>query len=248
MKRPITNIDQYRILIYSLCCLAGFCGLLFPSTVVGENSVADEIISLNVTDQSLGEVLENISISLNCQFSIDESWEDYPVTASFDNEPLYKGLKRIFRNINNAVIYGEDRTIRIIIYDDGTPSGKGIGPSVTIGSSQDLLEQSQPFSDATAPQPEVEASEDGGHEESSEDLPEETTEPPSEANEAGAETIQGTEEGSGEPPAAKTAALESTQKENALEEETNQTDETESTSDGLKNTEKMESGEESQEN
>ena len=142
-----------------LFCLGGFIGFLMPAQVIGDNSVADEIISLNVTDRPLGEVLKSLSIAANCQFSIDESWEDYPITASFDNEPLYMGLKLILRNINNAVIYGSDRIIKIIVYDNGATSGRAAGQSVLNNSPQVLLQQLSIPGEATAPQPEVEISE-----------------------------------------------------------------------------------------
>lgn len=209
MKRLITNIDQCIVPACLLCWLAFFCGLLLPSTAVGKNSVADEIISLDVADQPLGEVLEDISIAASCQFSVDESWEDYPITVSFNNQPLYKGLKLIFRNINNAVIYGADRTVRINIYDEISPSGKAIKNSIKIKISQEPIQQAQPFSEATAPQPEVEVSE---------------------ANEAGPENMESPGEESGEETATEdtSAALEPIEHENSPEEGSNQPEETES--------------------
>lgn len=151
---------------------------------ISENSVADEIISLNVTEQPLGQVLAKISNAANCQFSIDESWEDYPITTAFSNEPLHRGLKLIFRNINNAVIYGEDRTVKIIIYDQGPGSSSPAAKSINIKPPQESILQNQPFSEATAPQSEVEiAEEDSG--------PEPLTEETETATEPGTETDEG---------------------------------------------------------
>ncbi len=160
MKHLIRNVDQHFRVACLLFWLATLWGFFIPTPAICDNSVADEIISLNVTNRPLGEVLENISITAGCQFSIDESWEDYPITVSFENEPLDRGLKRVFRNINNAIIYGADRTIRIIIYDEATPSGKAIRHSATIKSSQEPILQPQPSSEATAPQAELGISED----------------------------------------------------------------------------------------
>jgi hypothetical protein len=205
--------------------LAGFFGFFIPTLAICDNSVADEIISLDETDRPLGEVLEKISIAADCQFRIDESWKDYPITASFDNEPLHRGLKLIFRNMNNAVIYGADRTIKIIIYDEGTPSGRGIGHSVTIKSSQEPIQQSQPFSEATAPQPEVEFSEDIGDAENVEQPPEEIAESDPDSNEAGAEDTEANEEESSEAaPEEKTGAMEQEQQESGSDQESSQTE------------------------
>jgi hypothetical protein len=73
MKRPIKKNDRYLILICLSSWLACFYGVLFPPKVVGEKSVADEIISLDVRNEPLGEVLEDISIAANCQFNIDKA-------------------------------------------------------------------------------------------------------------------------------------------------------------------------------
>jgi hypothetical protein len=206
MKRPIKKVNQYIILICLLCWLACFCGLLFPPMVIGEKSVADEIISLNVKNEPLGEVLEDISIAASCQFSIDESWEDYHVTVAFENEPLYRGLKKIFRNVNNAVIFGADRTIKIIIYGEVTSSNRNIGHSVTTQSFQESPRQSQPFSEATASQPEEETSEDIGSEDQSQTI----AEPASGPNEADAENMKDTDAESGEAADTEIEALEPT--------------------------------------
>jgi hypothetical protein len=246
MKHIKKNRQQRYMIACFLFGLAGFYGFFIPTPVICDQSVADEIISLNVTDRPLGEVLEYISIAADCQFSIDESWEDYPVTASFDGEPLNRILKQIFWNINNAVVYGADRTISIIIYDEGTRSGGSIGHTATIQSSQDSIQQPLPINEATAPQPELEISEDSGNMEKVEQQPEASDESASEENETGAENKEAHDEASGEVTSeGTTALLEPEENENDSDEESNQTEETESTSGDSDNSEIMESSEES---
>lgn len=235
MKYLVKNLDRHFMVACLFFWLAGFCGFFIPTPAICDNSVADEIISLDATDRPLGEVLENIALAADCQFSIDESWKEYPITASFDSEPLSRGLKLILRNINNAVIYGTDRNVRIIIYDEGTPSGKATVHPVTIKSSQEPIQQSQPFSEATAPQPEVEVSEDSSDAENVEQQPQEVAESDSDSNEAGAENTEAKEEESSEAaPEEKTGAgaTDQEQVESGSEQESSQTEETESTSGG----------------
>ena len=249
MKRFIKSIDQGSITVCLLICLVGFCGILNPSPAFGEKSVADEIISLDVTDQPLGEVLEKISDAAGCQFSIDASWEGYPITASFKNEPLYRVLKRIFRDLNNAVIYKSDRTIKIIIYDESAPSGKKAGYSVAIQPAEAAAPQTQPYSEATAPQPEVQVSEDSSSAENVEQPSDETAESVSEANQAGTENAEDIQEESSEAATEDNkAAREPEQKENTLEQGSNQTDQTQSAPDSSENSEKTENKEESNQN
>ncbi|MGD9301092.1 MAG: hypothetical protein PVI13_05925, partial [Desulfobacterales bacterium] len=103
--------------------------------VYGGSAVADEIISLELTNQPLGEVLEEITAATGYRFIFDESWDDFPVSASIKNEPLHRGLKRILRKLNNAVIYNSDRTIKIVIYDETGPSANHENPSIGSRSS-----------------------------------------------------------------------------------------------------------------
>ena len=238
MKRVIKSIDQCSIAVCLLFWLVGLCGILNPSPAFGEKSVADEIISLDVTDQPLGDVLEKISDAAGCQFSIDASWQDYPITASFKNEPLYRVLKRIFRDLNNAVIYKSDRTIKIIIYDESAPSGKQAGYSVAIKPAEAAAPQDQPDGEATAPQPEVQVEEDSSSAENVEQPSEETAESVSEANQASTENAEDKQEESGEAATEdKNAAIAPEQKENASEQESNQTEETQSAAESSENAE-----------
>lgn len=111
----LTFIYQRFVTIFFLICAAG---VLISSPGHGDNSVAEEIISLDVTERPLGQVLDEIATAAGYRIIFDERWDDFLISASVKNEPLYKGLKRVLRNLNNAVIYGSDRTIKIIIFDE----------------------------------------------------------------------------------------------------------------------------------
>jgi hypothetical protein len=249
MKRFVENLDQ-NLIVACVCFGLIFSYWFFiPATAVGEKSVADEIISLDVTDRPLGEVLESISDATGCQFKIDASWEDYPITASFTDEPLYRVLKRIFLQLNSAVIYGSDRTIKIIIYDENMSSGKAAGYSVAIKPAEEPVALLAPDNEATAPQPEVEAAEESSIRENDEQSPEETGEPVVEENQSDTENSDAKEEASAEQEAEDgTAALEPEQQADTPEQEDNQSQETQSATDSSENSENVQSSEGSNEN
>lgn len=249
MRHIRKSIEQRYLLACFIFGFAGLGGIFIPSSAIGDNSVADEIVSLNVTDKPLGEVLRDISIAVGCQFSMDESWEDYPITASFDNEPLYRGLKLIFRDLNNAVIYGADHTIRIIIYDESESSGKGIGPEVTNQPSQDTSQSPLRHSEATAPQPDVEFSEDGGNREDLENRPGANAESASDENETDTENTEAHDEEAGEADSEGTiAATGPAEQDDDSDDESNQSEEIDSSSGDLEDSERTENNEESTEN
>ena len=141
MNRFFRNLHQQDAVFFILFSLICSCGLSMPLPANCENSIAEELISLDIKNKPLGEVLEDISAETGYQFSIDESWNKFPVTASIKNEPLHKGLQRILRNLNIAVIYGSDGNIKIKIYEREKSSGNPAGRSIVNRSNDETINQ-----------------------------------------------------------------------------------------------------------
>jgi hypothetical protein len=248
MKCFLKCLELYRqaaLLLFGAAC---FCALIFPAPACGAKSVGDEIISLDVADKPLGEVLATISEATGYRFKIDAGWENYPITASFKNEPLYRVIKRIFRDFNNAVIYGSDGTIKIIIYEDSKPAGRTGGYSAAIKPAEAAVPQALTYGEATAPQPEVQLPEDSSSLENVGQASDENSESISETNPADAENTAAKEESGQAEPQNQDAAAESEQSESAPGQKGRQTGRIESASDSSENPEKAESGEESNQN
>ena len=108
--------------LLSIPFIVCFLGVFFANIAFTENMVGEETISLEITGQPLGEVLDEIEDATGYRFILDESWENFLISASIKNEPLHKGLKRILRNLNNVIIYSSNRTIKIIIFDEAAAS------------------------------------------------------------------------------------------------------------------------------
>jgi type II secretory pathway component GspD/PulD (secretin) len=105
--------------------------LILPivSSAGNETNTADELISLTVKDEPLEDVLKKVSIATGYEISLDNKSQSYRVTASLEEVSLHKGLKQILRNLNNVIIYGSSKKIKIIIYDKTTPEGVSSAPS-----------------------------------------------------------------------------------------------------------------------
>ena len=99
--------------------------LILPivSSTGNETNTADELISLTVKYEPLEDVLKKVSMATGYEISLDNKWQSYRVTASLEEVSLDKGLKQILRNLNNVIIYGSSKKIKIIIYDKTTPAG-----------------------------------------------------------------------------------------------------------------------------
>lgn len=106
--------------------------LMFPISSVADNetNVAEELISLTVKDEPLGDVLYKVSIASGYDITLDHKWQNYRVTASLEKVPLHKGLKRILRNLNSAIIYVSSKKIKIIVYDKAASGTASSDPSI----------------------------------------------------------------------------------------------------------------------
>jgi hypothetical protein len=89
----------------------------------------DSLITMNVKNMPLGEVLEKIEEATDLKFNIDEQWKDIPVSVTLDNAPLDKALKRILVNLNNVVIYGANDQVKIVVFGKAEPSGPSGRPA-----------------------------------------------------------------------------------------------------------------------
>jgi len=105
--------------------------LFFPvsSSAASEIDAGEELISLTVKDEPLGDVLYKVSMATGYDISLDNKWQNYRVTASLEQVPLQKGLKRILKNLNSAIIYVSSKKIKIIIFDKTASEDASLSPS-----------------------------------------------------------------------------------------------------------------------
>jgi len=130
MKQYFTVFTRQLMALNIFLCLTLVSIMLPISSLAGtETHTADELISLTVKDEPLGDVFKKISMATGYEISLDTKWQSYRVTASLEAVSLHKGLKQILRNLNSVIIYGSSRTIQIIIYDKTAPEGVSSGPS-----------------------------------------------------------------------------------------------------------------------
>jgi hypothetical protein len=103
-----------------------FCICIFTAgDAGGTTEISDEPISLNLENRPLGEVLEAITEITGHTFIINEEWLDFPVSLRVNAVPLHRVLKLIFANLNNAIIYKSDGSIKILVYAESVSSHTG---------------------------------------------------------------------------------------------------------------------------
>lgn len=131
MKHDFSVISQQHI-AYLIFLFLAMLSLMFPisSTAGNKTSAGEELISLSAKDEPLGDVLYKVSVATGYDISLDNKWQNYRVTASFKEVSLHKGLKRILRNLNSAIIYVSSKKIKIIIYDKTASEGATYDPVV----------------------------------------------------------------------------------------------------------------------
>ena len=130
MKHYFNVFAHHHIALIILLFLATL-SLFLPisSWAANETNAGDELISLTVKDEPLGDVLYKVSMATGYDISLDNKWQNYRVTASLEKVSLHKGLIRILRDLNYVIIYGSDQKIKIIIYDKTASEGVSSTPS-----------------------------------------------------------------------------------------------------------------------
>ena len=130
MKHYFNVFAHHHIALIIFLFLTTFSLFLPISSWAANETVAgDELISLTVKDEPLGEVLYKVSMATGYDISLDNKWQNYRVTASLEEVSLHKGLKRILRNLNSPIIYVSSKKIKIIIYDKTASEEASYDPS-----------------------------------------------------------------------------------------------------------------------
>jgi len=129
MKHDFSVFTHRHIALIILLSSATLSLFLPISSSADNVNVGEELISLTVKNEPLGDVLYKVSMATGYDISIDDKWQNYRVTASLEDVSLHKGLKRILRNLNSAIIYVSSKKIKIIIYDKTDSADESSAPS-----------------------------------------------------------------------------------------------------------------------
>ena len=146
MNHYFSVFAHHRIALIILLLLATL-SLLLPmsSWAANETDTGEELISLNVKNEPLGDVLYKVSMATGYDISLDSKWQNYRVTASLEEVSLHKGLKRILKNLNSAIIYVSSKKIKIIIYDKTASEGTALAPSTDQSFERTPGSQRRPY-------------------------------------------------------------------------------------------------------
>lgn len=202
-------------LLFSMC--RWFSGMIFFGAILGiciftagdargATEFRDELISLNLENWPLGEVLDAITEKTGHTFSISEEWLDFPVSVAVKDMPLHRVLKLIFTNLNNAIIYRSDGSIKIMVYAESVSSNTGSAPQAeeSVPETQSSQEM-EPETEASGPADQEGQTEDNteaGSEDKSASGEEQTSQTDEESEDkkeiSAEETNEGQEEGTQE--------------------------------------------------
>jgi hypothetical protein len=92
---------------------------------LAQESAAEPLVSLTVINKPLGDALASISRNTGYQLYVNEPWQEYPVSAAINEQPLEKGLKRLLNALNHTILWKADKSIKIIVYGEIAPDNYG---------------------------------------------------------------------------------------------------------------------------
>jgi hypothetical protein len=126
-------------------------GMTLPAGTVA----AWEAVTLNVSSVPLSAALNEISTRTGYRILVDRQWADTPVSAAFYNLSLEKGLKRLLKDFDHAIVFESDRTIRIIIYGQTGSSAGSFAGTPFIAAPHEQIEPEPEFEPSPSVKPPV---------------------------------------------------------------------------------------------
>ena len=126
---PLARVNKG--LGYCLCCIICWGMVVLPvarADTLDRSGDRDPRFSVEVRNTPLEQVLDQIGRETGCRFEVDPVWKQHPVTASFRNLSMGKGLKRILSDLNHALVYESPQVIRIIIFGQSVYQPAGANP------------------------------------------------------------------------------------------------------------------------
>ena len=100
------------LILCFFCCL----GSAASHPVMAQDATADPLISLKAQNEPLGDVLEAITRDTGYQFNLNGNWNEHPVSATINDLPLEKGLKRLLRSLNHSIVWESDMIVTITVF------------------------------------------------------------------------------------------------------------------------------------
>ena len=146
--KPFSHLqNKYRIRFWLTIPLF----VLIFNGIAQSKSDFNELVSLNIRNAPLIEVLDNVSRTSGYEFIIDEIWDDLSITVTFEAIPLDQALKRILTNVNHAIVYKSDRKVLIRIYENDATVTRHNGSSEINRISHRTAFQSREIERPTSP-------------------------------------------------------------------------------------------------
>ncbi|MDX2452548.1 hypothetical protein [Desulfosarcina sp.] len=108
-----------------ILCIFCFVGSAAIHPAMAQEATADPMISLTAQNEPLGDVLETITRDTGYRFNLNGKWKAHPVSATINDLPLEKGLKRLLRSLNHSIVWESDKLVTITVFGKADPGGTG---------------------------------------------------------------------------------------------------------------------------
>lgn len=136
-------------IFYLILCFFFFVGSATIPSAIAQDATADPMISLTAQNEPLGDVLETISRDTGYRFNLNGKWKAHPVSATINDLPLEKGLKRLLRSLNHSIVWESDKLVTITVFGKADPSGTGGAISFS-SPPQAYQEENEPAAETEA--------------------------------------------------------------------------------------------------
>ena len=133
-------------IFYLLFCFFCSVGGVAIHPAMAQDATADPLISLTVQNEPLGDVLETITQDTGYRFNLNGKWKEHPVSATLNDLPLEKGLKRLLRSLNHSIVWESDKIVTITVF--GKADASNADSAISFSSPpQTYQEENEPVAE-----------------------------------------------------------------------------------------------------
>jgi hypothetical protein len=104
----------------------------------------EPIITLTLTNETLGVALDTISRQAGVRINLDPRWKNHPVSADLKGMPFEKALKRLLSSLNHTIVWQAEDAITIMVFGESERAAPGQAVSFA-APPQEVPEDLEPF-------------------------------------------------------------------------------------------------------
>lgn len=148
------SAKSFRLHSLVALLMIGYCASFLPESFASKKKHDIPIVSVNVRDKDLDEVLEDISNTSGYDIILNSENDNLSVNLKLDNAALDVVIKRLLKDVNYTVVWDDiSRRILLSVYGRQDADIQSQGPAMVSGQKLNQVNTPQQAKNRASPFP-----------------------------------------------------------------------------------------------